>query len=173
MKLRVRDMTPAQRQKVLGNFRRGQAAFNNYKKEVKLMNALGELALKRTKVARGLNVYHRHPPGSYHNKKNNIMNAAVQRNLNALNAKKAALERELIELRKRLLANYYMGNTPLPPNHSILTNYNFSTIWAGINRLTKKRMGPYAREAVTKPGGAYSLKSMQQMFNDIRKHLKP
>jgi hypothetical protein len=161
-------MTPAQQQKVLANFRRGQAAFNNYNRELKLMNALGELALKRTKVARGLVAFHRHAPGSYHNRQNNQINAAIQRNLNALNAIKSRLERELIDLRKRLLANYYMGIVPLPHNHSILTNYNFSAIGAGINRLRKKRIGRYARKAVTKPGGPYSLKAMKQTMNEMK-----
>jgi hypothetical protein len=161
-------MTPAQQQKVLANFRRGQAAFNNYNREAKLMNALGELALKRTKVERGLAAFHRHIPGSYHNRQNFQINAAIQRNLNALNATKAALERELIDLRKRLLANYYMGIVPLPANNRVLTNYNFSTIGAGINRLRKKRIGRYARKAVTKPGGVYSLKAMKKNINEMK-----
>ena len=166
-------LTPAQ-QKAIANFRRGQAALNNYNREVKIMNALGALALKRAKVARGLQtqIHRAHTEGSYHNRQNNQMNAAIQRNLHALNANKTALERELINLRKRLLANYYMGTAPLPPNHAILANYNFSSVGAGINRLRKKRIGRYARRAITRPGGVYSRMAMKATLNNIAKRKK-
>ena len=166
-------LTPAQMQKAVANFRRGQAAFNNYNREVQIMNALGALALKRTKVARGLAARHSHAPGSYNNRKNNEMNAAIQRNLNALNANKNRLERELINLRKRLLANYYMGTAPLPANHAMLTNYNFSSIGAGINRFRKKwRLGPLGRKAITRPGGVYSRMATKATLNNLAKHKK-
>lgn len=156
-------------QRAVANFRRGQAAFNNYNREVQIMNALGALALRRTKVARGLAARHRHAPGSYQNRKNNQINAAIQRNLNALNANKNRLERELINLRKRLLTNYYMGTVPLPPNHAVLTNYNFTNVGAGINRLRKKRLGRLVRRAITRPGGVYSRMAMKATLNNIAK----
>jgi hypothetical protein len=161
-------LTPAQMQRAVANFRRGQAAFNNYNREVQIMNALGALALKRTKVARGLRAPRAHAQGSANNRRNNAMNAAIQRNLNALNANKNRLERELINLRKRLLANYYMGTAPLPPNHAVLTNYNFSSIGAGINRLRKKRIGRFIRRAITRPGGVYSRMAMKSTLNNIK-----
>lgn len=173
MKLRVGNMTPAQQQKVLANFRRGQAAFNNYNREVKLVNALGDLALKRTKVARGLAVFHRHTPGSYHNRQNNQINAAIQRNLNALNANKTRLERELIDLRRRLMNNFRPGSGATLSNRNMLSGYNSTSFSAGINRLRKKRIGRYGRKAVPKPGGPYSLKSMKQTLNEINQFKKP
>jgi hypothetical protein len=163
-------LTPAQMQRAVANFRRGQAALDNYNREMKIMNALGTLALRRTKVARGLAAHHRHAPGSYQNRKNNQINAAIQRNLNALNANKNRLERELINLRKRLLANYYMGTVPLPPNHAVLTNYNFTNVGAGINRLRKKRLGRLVRRAITRPGGVYSRMAMKATLNNIAKY---
>jgi hypothetical protein len=161
-------LTPAQMQRAVANFRRGQAAFNNYNREVQIMNALGELALKRTKVARGLGVPRGHAPGSYHNRQNNAMNAAVQRSLNALNANKNRLERELINLRRRLLQNFHPGAGATLSNRNVLNGVNSSHIGAGINRLRKKRIGRFVRKAITRPGGVYSRMAMKSTLNNIK-----
>ena len=161
-------LTPAQMQRAIANFRRGQAAFNNYNREIQIMNALGALALKRTKVARGLGVPRGHAPGSYHNRQNNAMNAAVQRNLNALNANKIQLERELVRLRRRLLNNFQPGAGATLRNRNVLNGVNSSHIGAGINRLRKKRIGRFIRKAIMRPGGVYSRMAMKSTLNNIK-----
>jgi hypothetical protein len=157
-------------QRAVANFRRGQAAFNNYNREVQIMNALGALALKQTRVARGLGVPRAHAPGSANNRRNNAMNFAIQRRLNELNANKTRLERELINLRRRLMNNFRPGAGATLRNLNVLTGVNSSHIGAGINRLRKKRLGRLVRRAITRPGGVYSRMAMKATLNNIAKY---
>ena len=119
------------------------------------MNALEELALERLKVARRLTAPRAHAAGSYNNRKNNQFNESIQRNLNALNANKNRLERELVNLRRRLMNNFRPGSGASLSSHNVLIGVNSSHIGAGINRLRKKKMAPFVRRTITRPSGVY------------------
>ena len=109
--VRVGSLSPARRQKIIANVRAGQAAFNqlkaNLRLEEQLMNNIEKLTRERAKVMRVLNARpHVHPEGSNAIRRNNAINARLERNAVRRYQEIRRHEAELVALRRRLLGSF-------------------------------------------------------------------
>ena len=163
--VRVGSLSPAKQQKIIANVRAGQAAFNqlkaNLRREEQLMNNIEKLSKQRGKVVRVLNARpHLHPEGSNAIRRNNLINARLERNVERRNKEIIKREANLVALRRRLL-----GRPTAMRNHNILVGVNYTGRKANINRMQGKRLARLITEAYVKPGGMFSRK----LVNNVRR----
>jgi hypothetical protein len=156
--VRVGNLSPARRQKIIANVRAGQAAFNqlnaNLRREQQLANNIEKLNKERAKVVRLYQARSRvHPENSNANRQNTAINARLNRNIERKTQEIRRLEAELVALRRRLL-----GRTTALGNQNILTGVNYGQRKANINRMQMKRLARLITEAYVKPGGMFSRK---------------
>jgi hypothetical protein len=157
-RVRVGNLSPAKQQKIIANVRAGQAAFNqlkaNLRLEEQLMNNIEKLTRERAKVMRVLNARpHVHPEGSNAIRRNNLINARLERNAVRRYQEIRRHEAELVALRRRLL-----GRRTHMRNQNILVGVNYTGRKANINRMQMKRLARLITEAYVKPGGMFSRK---------------
>ena len=156
--VRVGNLSPAKQQKIIANVRAGQAAFNqlnaNLRQEQQLVNNIEKITKERLKVMRLSSARpFVHPEGSNANRRNNAINARLERNLARRNQEIRRKETELIALRRRLL-----GRATTLSNRNVLTGMNYGGRKADINRMQGKRLARAITEAYLKGGGMYSRK---------------
>jgi hypothetical protein len=165
-RVRVGNLSPEKRQKIIANVRAGQAAFNqmnaNMRREEQLVNNIAKLRGSAIKVMRLQSARPSvHPEGSNANRRNNAINARLQRNIERRNQEIQRLETNLVTLRRRLL-----GISAHLSNHNVLMGVNFGVYKAIINRMRMKRLARLITEAYVKPGGKFS----RNLVSDIQKH---
>jgi hypothetical protein len=163
--VRVGNLSPAKQQKIIANVRAGQAAFNqlkaNLRREEKLMNNIEKLTRERSKVMRVLNARpHVHPEGSNAIRRNNAINARLERNVERRTQEIIRHQAELVALRRHLL-----GRPTAMRNWNILVGVNYTGRKADINRTQMKRLARLITAAYLKPGGMYSRK----LVNNVRR----
>jgi hypothetical protein len=156
--VRVGNLSPARRQKIIANVRAGQAAFNqlktNLRREEQLMNNIDKIDKERLKVVRLLYARTRvHPEGSNANRQNTAINTRLNRNIERKTQEITRLEAELVALRRRLF-----GRATALGNQNILTGVSYSDRKANINRMQMKRLAHLITTAYLKPGGMFSRK---------------
>jgi hypothetical protein len=161
--VRVGNLSPAKQQKIIANVRAGQAAFNqlkaNLRLEEQLMNNIEKLTRERAKVMRVLNARPNvHPEGSNAIRRNNLINARLERNLARRNQEIRRHEANLVALRRRLL-----GRRTHMRNQNILVGVNYTGRKANINRVQMKRLARLITEAYVKPGGMYSRNTVSNV----------
>jgi hypothetical protein len=163
--VRVGRLSPAKQQKIISNVRAGQAAYvqlnANLRREEQLMNNIHKLNRERAKVQRVLNARPNvHPEGSNAIRRNNLINARLERNLARRNQEIIRHKANLVALRRRLL-----GGPTRMSNGLILMGVNYSGRKANINRVKGKRLARLITEAYVNPGGMYSRK----LVNNVRR----
>ena len=156
--VRVGNLSPAKQQKIVANVRAGQAAYvqlnANLRREEKLMNNIEKLARERAKVEKVFNARpHVHAENSNAYRRNNAINARLERNLARRNQEIRRHKAELVALRRRLL-----GRPTAMRNHNILTGINYTRRKANINRVKGKRLARLITAVYVKPEGMYSRK---------------
>ena len=161
--VRVGNLSPARRQKIIANVRAGQAAFNqlkaNLRREQQLANNIEKLTRERVKVMRVLNARpHVHAEGSKANWRNTAINARLERNLARRNQEIIRHEANLVALRRRLL-----GRATTLSNRNVLTGMNYGGRKANINRMQGKRLARLLTNSYLKPGGLYSRKLVKNI----------
>ena len=161
--VRVGSLSPARQQKIIANVRAGQAAFNqlkaNLRREEQLMNNIEKLTKERGKVMRVLNARPEvHAEGSNAIRRNNAINARLERNLARRNQEIIRHKANLVALRRRLL-----GRPTAMHNRNILVGVNYTGHKAGINRIQMKRLARLITEAYVKPGGMYSRNTVSNV----------
>jgi Tfp pilus assembly protein PilX len=161
--VRVGNLSPAKQQKIIANVRAGQAAFNklkaNLRQEEQLMNNIEKLTKERGKVMRVLNARPEvHAEGSNAIRRNNAINARLERNLARRNQEIIRHKANLVALRRRLL-----GRRTHMRNRNILVGVNYTGHKAGINRMQMKRLARLITEAYVKPGGMYSRNTVSNI----------
>ena len=164
-RVRVGNLSPAKQQKIIANVRAGQAAFNqlnaNLRLEEQIMNNIEKLTKERAKVMRVLNARpYVHAENSNASRRNNAINARLERNLVRRNQEIRRHQAELVALRRRLLGR----PTPMH-NRNILVGVNYTGHKAAINRMQMKRLARLITAAYLKPGGMYSRK----LVNNVRR----
>lgn len=165
--VRVGNLSPAKQQKIIANVRAGQAAFNklkaNLRLEEQLMNNIEKLARERAKVERVLNARpHVHTEGSNAIRRNNAINARLERNLARRNQEIRRHQANLVALRRRLL-----GRRTHMRNQNILVGVNYTRRKADINRVQMKRLARLITAAYLKPGGMYSRNTVNNVRRGI------
>ena len=163
--VRVGNLSPAKQQKIIANVRAGQAAFNqlkaNLRREEQLMSNIDKKNIERAKVMRVLNARpYVHAENSNAHRRNNAINARLERNLARRNQEIRRHQAELVALRRRLLGR----PTPMR-NHNILMGVNYTGRKADINRMQMKRLARLITEAYVKPGGMFSRK----LVNNVKR----
>ena len=156
--VRVGNLSPAKQQKIIANVRAGQAAFNqlkaNLRREEQLVSNIDKKNIEQAKLQRVLNARpYVHAEGSNASRRNNAINARLERNLVRRNQEIRRHQAELVALRRRLLGR----PTPMR-NHNILMGINYTGRKADINRMQMKRLARLITTAYLKPGGMYSRK---------------
>ena len=146
--VRVGNLSPAKQQKIIANVRAGQAAFNklkaNLRREEQLMNNIEKLTRERAKVERVLNARPEvHAENSNAHRRNNAINARLERNLARRNQEITRHKANLVALRRRLL-----GRPTHMRNQNILMGVNYTGRKADINRMQGKRQARMFTEAV-------------------------
>ena len=165
-RVRVGNLSLARQQKIIANVRAGQAAFNqlkaNLRQEEQLMNNIEKLTRERAKVERVLNARpHVHAENSNAIRRNNAINARLERNLARRNQEITRHKANLVALRRRLL-----GRRTHMRNQNILMGVNYTGRQAEINRMQMKRLARLITEAYVKPGGMYSRK----LVSNVRRY---
>ena len=164
--VRVGNLSPAKQQKIIANIRAGQAAYvqlnANLRREEQLMNNIEKLTRERSKVMRVLNARpHVHPEGSNAIRRNNAINARLERNVERRTQEIIRHQAELVALRRHLL-----GRPTAMRNWNILTGVNYTGRKANINRVKGKRLARLITAVYVKPEGMYSRK----LVNNVKKY---
>lgn len=162
--IRVGNLSPRRQQKVIANVRAGQSAFNqlmaNLRREEQIVNNIEKAEKERRKFNRlfGARIFV-HPGNSNASRRNNEINARLERNIKRMNQEIQRHQANLVALRRRVL-----GIATDLSNHNVLTYVNHSGHKANINRMQKKRLARLITGAYLKPGGMYSRK----LVNNVR-----
>lgn len=164
--VRVGNLSPARRQKIVANVRAGQAAFNqlnaNLRREEQLVNNIEKLHKEKRKMRQLIGASPSvHPYKSNAHLRNSAINERLRRNIERKNHEIQRLEANLVALRRRLFErpSGYLSN------QTILEGMNFSGRKAQLNRMRFKRLARLITAAYLKPGGMFSRK----LVNNVRR----
>lgn len=166
-RVRVGNLSPEKRQKIIANVRAGQALLNrfnaNLRREEQLVNNIEKRRREGRKVTWLVRARTRvHPEGSNAYRRNNAINARLQRNIERRNQEIQRLEANLVAVRRRLMGK----NTGYLSNQNILTGVNYGGYKATLNRMRMKKLARLITEAYLKPGGKFS----RNLVSNIQKH---